>query len=78
MLGDPGILCRGLDVRGDETCNDAGDIVPRDADVFQLPVVEATKRSGGLAAVPALHHAGGQTCHGPSETGTKNRCGAGY
>ena len=57
MRRDPGILCRGLDVRGDETCHDAGDVVPRDADVFQLPVVEAMKRGGRLAAMPALRSA---------------------
>ena len=54
MRRDPGILCRGLDVRRDEACHDAGDVVPRDADVLQLPVVEAMERCCRLAALPTL------------------------
>ena len=71
MRRDPGILCRGLDVRRDETCDDMGDVVPSDADVFQLPVVEAVKRSGRLAAVPALHRAGEKTRQSRAKTGSR-------
>lgn len=58
MRRDPGVLRRGLDVRRDETCDDAGDVVSRDPDVFQLPVVEAMERRGRLAAMPTLRRAG--------------------
>ena len=71
MRRDPGILCCGLDVRRDETCDDMGDVVPRDADVFQLPVVEAVKCGGRLAAMPALDGTGKETCHGRAKTGTR-------
>ena len=71
MRRDPGILCRGLDVRRDETCHDVGDVVPRDADVFKLPVVKAVKRGGRLAAVPALHRAGEETRQSRAKTGSR-------
>lgn len=71
MRRDPGILCRGLDVRGDETCHDVRDVVPRDADVFQLPVVKAMKRGGGLAAMPALDGTGNETCRRRAKTRTR-------
>jgi len=58
MRRDPGVLRRGLDVRGNEACDDAGDVVSRDADVFQLPVVEAMERRCRLAAMPTLRRAG--------------------
>lgn len=58
MRRDPGILYRRLYVRGGETCHDAGDVVPRDADVFQLPIIEAMERCCRLAAMPTLRRAG--------------------
>lgn len=71
MRRDPVILCRGLDVRRDEACHDVGDVVPRDADVFQLPVVEAMERCCRLAAMPALDGTGNETCHGRAKPGTQ-------
>jgi len=54
----PGISCRGFDVRGDQPCHDTGDVVPRDADVFELSVVETMERCCRLTAVPTLRRAG--------------------
>ena len=71
MRRNPGILCCGLDVRTDETCDDVGYVVPRDADVFQLPVVEAVKLSGRATVVPALHRAGEETRQSRAKTGSR-------
>ena len=71
MRRDPGILCCGLEVRRDETSDDMGDVVPRDADVFQLPVVKAVKRGCRLAAVPAFHRAGEDTRQSRAKTGSR-------
>ena len=74
MRRDPGVLRRGFDVRRDEACDDAGDVVSRDADVFELPVVETMERRCRLAAMPTLHCAGDEIRYCRAKTRATGRC----